>query len=210
MHLVPHAEPSARRAEPVISPPSHVLNSTCPFFYSTAYEQQTAAIDFRSVYSFVNYISHAFKTEKSSRRATVAYSIMFMLKQILSRNQRTLFESINGRRSLVSSLSFEGIEKAAARHAANHFINTMDKNSKYIDIPTICVSDPANLTSWEWSANLDSKPKHTSEEIMKMSRSCSIDAFHLVEKDISTLSGMIFPTSFIGSMVIKERCTRET
>ena len=89
----------------------------------------------------------------------------------------------------MSSMSFEGIEKAAARHAASHFIKTMDNNCSHIDIPTICVSDPANIQSWEWSANLDSKPKLTGDEIFKMSKSCTIDAFQLVEKDISTLSG---------------------
>jgi hypothetical protein len=95
-----------------------------------------------------------------------------------------------GSRTLVSSMSFEGIEKAAARHAASHFIKTMDNNCSHIDIPTICVSDPANIGSWEWSANLDSKPKLTRDEISKMSKSCTIDAFQLVEKDISTLSGV--------------------
>ena len=102
-----------------------------------------------------------------------------------------VFKSIVGSRTLVSSMSFEGIEKAAARHAASHFIKTMDDNCNHIDIPTICVADPANSRSWEWSANLDSKPKLTGDEIFKMSKSCKIDAFQLVEKDISTLSGSI-------------------
>jgi hypothetical protein len=94
-------------------------------------------------------------------------------------------------RTIVSSLSFEAIEKAAGRHAANHFIKSMDSNSNYIDTPTICVSDPANVKSWEWAASLDSKPKLTIEEIVKMSKSSHVDAFQLVEKDISTLSGGI-------------------
>ena len=96
-----------------------------------------------------------------------------------------------GVRHLVSSLSFETIEKSAARLAASHFIKSMDNTSNYIDTPTICVSDPANISSWAWSASLDSKPKLSQEEIMKMSKSCSVDAFQLVEKDISTLSGMM-------------------
>ena len=107
---------------------------------------------------------------------------------MLSRGRR-VSTSVSGIRNLVSSLSFEAIEKAAARHAASHFINSMENNSNYIDTPTICVSDPANISSWEWSASLDSKPKLTVEEVMKMSKSCSVDAFQLVEKDISTLSG---------------------
>lgn len=116
---------------------------------------------------------------------------MLLSRQILNCQIRVYVKSAIGvRRSLVSSMSFEAIEKAAARHAANHFIKSMDNNSNYIDTPTICVSDPSNICSWEWSANLDSKPKLTSEEIMKMSKSCSLDAFQLVEKDISSLSGM--------------------
>ena len=119
------------------------------------------------------------------------------------------FQRLNGRkgiitpslvlvRSLVSSMSFEGIEKAAARHAASHFIKTMDSNCSHIDTPTICVSDPSNIQSWEWSAHLDSKPKLTRDEISKMSKSCTIDAFHLVEKDISTLSGVAMTSPTLG------------
>ena len=116
-------------------------------------------------------------------------------RQMLSRNRRVITDCSSGIRKYASSLSFEAIEKAAARHAANHFITSMDNNSNYIDTPTICVSDPANISSWEWCANLDSKPKLTAEEILKMSKSCQVDAFQLVEKDISTLSGTFYTSN---------------
>lgn len=120
----------------------------------------------------------------------VTQTAMSLTLRSCGRPSHHVFRSIVGSRTLVSSMSFEGIEKAAARHAASHFIKTMDNNCSHIDIPTICVSDPANIGSWEWSANLDSKPKLTRDEISKMSKSCTFDAFQLVEKDISTLSGM--------------------
>ena len=123
---------------------------------------------------------------------------MLLSKQLLYRNRCTLTSGI---RSLVSSLSLEAIEKAAARHAANHFISSMDKKSNYIDTPTICVSDPSSLTSWEWSASLDSKTKLTPEEILQMSKNCTVDAFQLVEKDISTLSGMLALLLFVYNRI---------
>ena len=134
---------------------------------------------------------------------TTASMTMLLWKQMLYRNRCTLLESTSGIRSLVTSLSLEAIEKAAARHAANHFISSMDKNSNYIDTPTICVSDPSSLTSWEWSASLDIKTKLTAEEILHMSKSCSVDAFQLVEKDISTLSGMLALLLFARTIVNK-------
>ena len=90
-----------------------------------------------------------------------------------------------------STLSFESIERAAGRHAANMFINSMEKNSKLIDTPTICIGDPANASSWEWVAGLDNKPQFSSDDMLKMSKNVNVDAFKMVEKDITTLSGGI-------------------
>ena len=95
------------------------------------------------------------------------------------------------RRAAVT-LSFESIEKAAGKQAANLFIRSMDNNSQgLIDTPTICVSDPANATSWEWVAGLDCKPMLSSDELVKISKKAHVDAFALVEKDITTLAGGI-------------------
>jgi hypothetical protein len=115
---------------------------------------------------------------------------MLFSRRLLGHNRRPVEPIVIVSRSIVSSLSFEAIEKAAGRHAANHFIKSMDRNSSHIDTPTICVSDPANISSWEWSAGLNNNAKLSKEEIIRMSKSCNIDAFQLVEKDISTLSGI--------------------
>ena len=91
----------------------------------------------------------------------------------------------------LSTLSFEAIERAAGRYAANQFIKSMESNSKLIDTPTICVSDPANLASWEWIAGLDCKPKLSTDDMVAITKKVPLDAFQLVEKDITSLSGGI-------------------
>jgi solanesyl diphosphate synthase len=116
---------------------------------------------------------------------------MLFSRRLLGHNRHLVVEPIVIISRSLSSLSFEAIEKAAGRHAANHFIKSMDKNSSHIDTPTICVSDPENLSSWEWSAGLNNKSNLSKEEIIRISKSCHVDAFQLVEKDISTLSGGI-------------------
>jgi hypothetical protein len=115
---------------------------------------------------------------------------MLFSRRLLGHSRRLVEPIVIISRPIVSSLSFEAIEKAAGRHAANHFIKSMDRDSNHIDTPTICVSDPANISSWEWSAGLNNNPKLSKEEIIRISKSCSVDAFQLVEKDISTLSGI--------------------
>jgi|LauGreSBDMM110SN_4_FD.fasta_scaffold25465_2 geranylgeranyl pyrophosphate synthase len=86
--------------------------------------------------------------------------------------------------------TIESIERAVGKHAANTFITSMDKNSKFIDVPTICVHDPANVETWKWEVGLGSRPKMSIDELTKMGKSLT-DPFKLVEKDISTLSGGI-------------------
>ncbi len=86
--------------------------------------------------------------------------------------------------------TIESIERAVGKHAANTFISSMDKNSKFIDVPTICVHDPANVDVWKWEVGLNCRPKLSIDELTKMGKSLE-DPFNLVEKDICTLSGGI-------------------
>lgn len=87
------------------------------------------------------------------------------------------------------SISMNGIEREVGRQAANHFLESMEKNNM-IDTPTICVSDPANAKSWEWHAGLDCKPKLTKEELLVLARG-SIDPFDLVQDDLGNMSAGI-------------------
>lgn len=86
--------------------------------------------------------------------------------------------------------TIESIERAVGKHAANTFISSMDKNCKSIDVPTICVHDPANVDIWKWEVGLNCTPKLSIDELTKMGKSLE-DPFKLVEKDICTLSGGI-------------------
>ena len=81
--------------------------------------------------------------------------------------------------------SSQGVAEAFGRVAANNFLKTMD--AKYIDTPTICISDPANASSWEWAAGLDCIPQLTIDEMTSISTRA--DAFQLVADDISGMSG---------------------
>ena len=55
--------------------------------------------------------------------------------------------------SRLMSCSF-GVAEMIGRSAADQYLKTMD--SKFIDTPTICITDPANNASkWEWTAGLD-------------------------------------------------------
>lgn len=103
-------------------------------------------------------------------------------------------------------ISMDVIEKAVGRKAANEFIQSMELNSKAIDTPLICVSDPSNASSWEWTTGLDSKPKFTLQEL-KSRISGAKDAFQMVEKDIGTISGGI--KELLGSdHPVLEQCAK--
>ena len=52
---------------------------------------------------------------------------------------------------LFSTMS--GVADMVGRSAADKFLKSM--NSSYIDTPTICISDPAKASSWEWTVGLD-------------------------------------------------------
>lgn len=88
------------------------------------------------------------------------------------------------------SISLSAIEIAVGKSAANQFIKSIEQNSNIIDSPTICVSDPANISSWEWMAGLDLKPQISMEELKLLSK-IAIDPFELVESDLSTISSGI-------------------
>lgn len=100
--------------------------------------------------------------------------------------------------------SISGVADMVGRSAANTFLKSM--NSSYIDTPTICISDPAKASSWEWAAGLDRTPLLTIEEMVEMSKNCT-DPFQMVEKDIKTMSGGI--KELLGSdHPVLEQCAR--
>lgn len=88
------------------------------------------------------------------------------------------------------SMEMSSIERAVGLTAANHFIESMEHNSKYIDTPLISVGDPANVSSWEWSTGLDSSPKYSMEQLVLRGKG-ALDPFQMVQKDIGSLSGGI-------------------
>jgi geranylgeranyl pyrophosphate synthase len=79
--------------------------------------------------------------------------------------------------------------EALGKSAANQFLKTVDNND-IIDVPTVCIGDPSNASSWEWRAGLDIKPVLSPGELNTLSKS-SIDPFQLVESDLTSLSGGI-------------------
>ena len=98
----------------------------------------------------------------------------------------------------------QGVAEAFGRVAANNLLKTMDKQH-YVDIPTIAIADPANASSWEWTAGLDSVPKLSADEMMIISGRA--DAFELVSKDINTMSGGI--KELLGSdHPVLEQCAK--
>eukprot|EP01038_Epipyxis_sp_PR26KG_P012172 gene12172-16300_t len=82
------------------------------------------------------------------------------------------------------------IDLTLKKHGANHFLRSMEHNTSIIDTPTICVSDPNDVSFWEWSYGLESNPKLTVGELFELSK-VPVDAFQLVEGDITSLSGGI-------------------
>lgn len=86
--------------------------------------------------------------------------------------------------------TYESIEKAVGRQAATVFLDSMDVNSKTIDVPLISIADPSNMSEWQWATGLHCTPKIDLEEL-KQRCQYATDPFKLVEKDLSSLSGGI-------------------
>jgi geranylgeranyl pyrophosphate synthase len=86
--------------------------------------------------------------------------------------------------------TYESIEKAVGRQAAHVFLESMDLNSKSIDVPTISLADPSTMSDWRWATGLDRTPKLELEDLKHRCK-FAIDPFKMVEKDLSSLSGGI-------------------
>lgn len=96
--------------------------------------------------------------------------------------------------SAASVPGFEAIERAMGLKAVDHFVGKMEEKDS-IDKATIGVADPSNVDTWEWSADMNSQPKLTWDELTALSKSG--DPFALVEEDVCTLAGGI--KSLLGS-----------
>lgn len=102
--------------------------------------------------------------------------------------------------------TYESIEKAVGRQAANVFLESMDVNSKAIDAPLISLADPSNMSDWRWATGLQCTPKLNLEDL-KDRYKYAIDPFKMVEKDLSSLSGGI--KELLGSdHPVLEKCAK--